>query len=83
MKAVAHISGAVSILIVSFCFVGALLGGRYWGLLHSASQAGFFAWMVSGLVLALIATFKGSRWWFIAVATVLASMYLLHPVVFA
>jgi hypothetical protein len=38
--------------------------------------------MVSGLVFALIATFKGSRWWLIAVAIVLASMYLLRPVVF-
>jgi hypothetical protein len=38
--------------------------------------------MVLGLVFALIATFKGSRWWLIAVAIVLASMYLLRPVVF-
>ena len=38
--------------------------------------------MVLGLVFALVATFKGSRWWLIAVAIVLALMYLLRPVGF-
>jgi hypothetical protein len=84
LRVIAHISGAVSILILSVCFVcNVLLGGRYWGILHSGSQTGFFAWMVLALLFALIATIKGSRWWLIAVAFVLASMYLLRPVVFA
>ena len=84
MRVIAHISGAVGVLILSVCFVcNVLLGGRYWGILHSGSKTGFFAWMVLALLFALIATFKGSRWWLIAVAFVLASMFLLCPVVFA
>jgi hypothetical protein len=74
----------VSVLILSAYFVSnMLLGDKYWGVLHSGSQTGFFAWMVLGLLFALNATLRGSRWWLIAVAFVLASTFLLRPVVFA
>jgi hypothetical protein len=36
-----------------------------------------------GLFFGLIATLKGSRWWLIAVAFALASMFLFRPIVFA
>lgn len=82
LRTIAHISGTVSVLILFFMVCSTSLGGRYWGMLHSGSQTGFLAWMFLGLSFALIATFAGSRWWLISVVFVLASMYLLYPVVF-
>jgi hypothetical protein len=82
LRVIAHTFGAVSALILSADFACSLAGG-YWGILHPGSQTGFFAWMVLALLFALIATLKGSRRWLMAVAIVLAYMYLFHPVVFA
>lgn len=82
-RTIAHISGILSVLILSFIFCSTTLAGKYWGILHSGSQTGFLAWMSLGLSFALLATFVGSRWWLIAVVFVVAAMYLLFPVVFA
>lgn len=83
MRTMAHISGTLSVLVLLLIFCSTSLGGRYWGILHSGSQTGFLAWMFLGLAFAVIATVAGSRWWLVAVVFMLASVYLLRPVLYA
>ncbi len=78
MKIAANICGVISVIISSLYWACIGLPERYWPFvcLWGHSEEAFFRIMFAGIVLSVIAVWKGSRWWVAAVVLVFISFFV-------
>ncbi len=78
MRIAANVCGAVSVFISSLYWACIALPQSYWPAAcpWGHSEAAFFRTMFVGIILSLVAVWKGSRWWIIAVVLVCVSLFM-------